>query len=171
MLKDYKGKRDFAKSPEPAGSAASDGERQDKTQPLTFVIQKHVARRLHYDFRLEIDGVLVSWAVPKGPSLNPGEKRLAVMTEDHPLEYAHFEGVIPKKQYGSGSVIIWDQGTYTPDDEGKLSWHNRSQAQERMRQGLSKGKLSFLLKGARLQGSWTLVRLKNKEKEWLLIKH
>jgi bifunctional non-homologous end joining protein LigD len=171
MLKDYNEKRNFGKTPEPTGSTDLAGAWQEATKPLIFVVQKHAARRLHYDFRLEIDGVLVSWAVPKGPSLDPGEKRLAVMTEDHPLEYAGFEGIIPNKQYGAGSVIIWDQGIYTPDEEGNLAWDDRVEAQNRMRQGLQKGKLSFLLQGKKLHGSWTLVRLKNNEKDWLLIKH
>jgi bifunctional non-homologous end joining protein LigD len=171
MLKDYNKKRDFAKTPEPAGSTVSAADRHKETKPLTFVIQKHAARQLHYDFRLEIDGVLVSWAVPKGPSLDPGVKRFAVITEDHPLEYASFEGMIPQKQYGAGSVIIWDHGNYTPDEDGILSWNDRTEAQKRMREGLQKGKLSFTLEGKKLQGSWTLVRLKNKERDWLLIKH
>ena len=175
MLPEYKRKRDFKITPEPPGADKSSGERDDSSldngASLTFVIQKHHARRLHYDFRLEIDGVLVSWAVPKGPSLNPAEKRFAVMTEDHPLEYAQFEGVIPERQYGAGEVIIWDRGTYSPDEELKYSWQNKLEASARMRDGLGRGKLSFHLKGGKLEGSWTLVKLHNKEKEWLLIKH
>ncbi len=170
MLKEYKRKRDFGETPEPGGEPSKRAKAGPK-QALTYVIQKHAARRLHYDFRLEIDGVLVSWAVPKGPSLNPAEKRLAVMTEDHPLAYASFEGVIPEKQYGAGPVIIWDTGVYSPDDAGKLSWGNRQEAQDRMREGLRLGKLSFFLDGAKLKGCWTLVKLKNTEKDWLLIKH
>src|SRR6185369_10257559 len=110
MLKEYHRKRDFDITPEPSGL---DKKHPGKFESLTFVIQKHAARRLHYDFRLEIDGVMVSWAVPKGPSLDPAEKRLAVMTEDHPMEYAEFEGIIPEKQYGAGEVIIWDRGLYS----------------------------------------------------------
>lgn len=166
MLKEYNSKRDFKKTPEPSGKAPS------KSQgALKFVIQKHAARRLHYDFRLEIDGVLVSWAVPKGPALDPAEKRLAVQTEDHPMDYGDFEGIIPKGEYGGGEVIVWDSGTYTPDEEGKLSWHDRADAQKRMREGLKKGKISIFLEGTKLRGSWTLVKLKKTEKEWLLIKH
>ncbi|MBS1954315.1 MAG: non-homologous end-joining DNA ligase [Cyanobacteria bacterium SZAS-4] len=166
MLKEYNSKRDFKKTPEPSGKAPS------KSQgALKFVIQKHAARRLHYDFRLEIDGVLVSWAVPKGPALDPAEKRLAVQTEDHPMDYGNFEGIIPKGEYGGGEVIVWDSGTYTPDEEGKLSWHNRDEAQQRMRDGFKKGKISIFLEGNKLRGSWTLVKLKKTEKEWLLIKH
>ncbi|MDR3613712.1 MAG: non-homologous end-joining DNA ligase [Candidatus Obscuribacterales bacterium] len=173
MLQEYKRKRDFKITPEPAGSEKSVTEdRKKKTHnALTFVIQKHAATRLHYDFRLEIDGVMVSWAVPKGPSTNTSDKRLAVMTEDHPMEYSSFEGIIPDKQYGAGEVIIWDQGTYSPD-EGKIySWDDKDVANKRMRDDVEKGKLSFYLKGEKLEGSWTLVRLHGKEKEWLLIKH
>ena len=165
MLDEYKRKRDFKLTPEPAAHvAANAGE-------LKFVIQKHAARRLHYDFRLEIDGVLVSWAVPKGPSLNPAEKRLAVQTEDHPLDYAQFEGVIPAGEYGGGPVIIWDEGTYSPDGGGNTSWGDRDEAQKRMREGIKKGKISIFLKGHKLQGSWTLFRLANKDKDWILMKH
>jgi bifunctional non-homologous end joining protein LigD len=166
MLKEYNRKRDFKKTPEPSGKppVEVDG-------PLKFVIQKHDARRLHYDFRLEIDGVLVSWAVPKGPALDPKEKRLAVQTEDHPMDYGDFEGVIPKGEYGGGEVIVWDSGVYTPDEDGKLSWDDRGEAQKRMREGLKKGKISIFLEGSKLRGSWTLVKLKKTEKEWLLIKH
>jgi bifunctional non-homologous end joining protein LigD len=170
MLREYKRKRDFQITPEPSGAETKSG-KQKGTKSLSFVIQKHDARRLHYDFRLEVDGVMVSWAVPKGPSLNPADKRLAVMTEDHPMEYSSFEGIIPEKQYGAGEVIIWDHGIYSPDEGEVYSWDDKKDANARMRAGLEKGKLSFYLKGEKIEGSWTLVRLHGKEKEWLLIKH
>jgi bifunctional non-homologous end joining protein LigD len=166
MLEQYREKRDFGRTPEPppGTDVADEG-------PLTFVVQKHAASRLHYDFRLEIDGVLKSWPIPKGPSFNPDDKRMAVMVEDHPLDYGPFEGVIPKGEYGAGQVIVWDAGTYSPDEGGKLSFGDREESQERMRDGLARGKLSFLLRGRKLRGSWTLVKTKRAENEWLLIKH
>ncbi|MEX1253932.1 MAG: DNA ligase D [Dehalococcoidia bacterium] len=164
-LDDYGRKRDFKRTPEP-GPQHRPGE-----GPLTFVIQKHAARRLHYDFRLELDGVLLSWSVPKGPSLDPDDKKLAVMVEDHPLDYASFEGVIPKGEYGAGQVIVWDNGTYSPDEGGVLSFHDRAEAEERMRADLAKGKLSITLRGHNLRGSWTLVKTARAERDWLLIKH
>ena len=166
MLERYGQKRDFDRTPEPGPDAKRDGR-----GPLIFVIQKHAATRLHYDFRFEVDGVLKSWPVPKGPSLNPDDKRLAVMVEDHPLDYASFEGVIPKGEYGAGQVIVWDAGTYSPDEDGKLSFGDRDEAQARMREGLQKGKFSIFVRGRKLKGSWTLVRTKRAENEWLLIKH
>ncbi|MBA3857403.1 MAG: hypothetical protein C0507_10890 [Cyanobacteria bacterium PR.3.49] len=171
MLKEYKRKRDFKITPEPSGAEKTTKKRSRKNQSLSFVIQKHDATRLHYDFRLEIDGVMVSWAVPKGPSLSSKDKRLAMMTEDHPMEYSDFEGIIPEKQYGAGEVIIWDRGIYSPDEDEEYSWDDKEDANARMRKGLKRGKLSFYLKGEKLEGSWTLVRLHGKEKEWLLIKH
>lgn len=164
-LEEYRDKRDFQRTPEPPPElTANQG-------PLTFVVQKHHARQLHYDFRLELDGVLKSWSVPKGPSLDPQEKRLAVMVEGHPLGYAAFEGVIPKGAYGAGEVIVWDNGAYFPENEGRSFFTDRAAAEEAMRQGLEKGKLSFTLRGHKLKGSWTLVKMHNREKEWLLMKH
>ena len=157
-LTEYKRKRDFGKTPEPAGAAV-----RPRTAPsLSFVIQKHAARRLHYDFRLELDGVLKSWAVPKGPSADPGEKRLAVHVEDHPLEYGGFEGVIPEGQYGAGPSMIWDRGSWTPLDPDP-------------RAAYAKGTLKFALHGQKLHGKWALVRMggahAGRDKEnWLLIK-
>ncbi len=166
MTEEYTKKRRFDRTPEPAMRQA--GEREG---PLTFVVQKHAARRLHYDFRLEVDGVLKSWAVTKGPSTDPGEKRLAVMVEDHPIDYASFEGSIPAGEYGAGQVIVWDRGTYSPDEGGELLFDNRSLAEEKMRKGMAEGKLSFTLRGDKLKGSWTLVKMHNQDKNWLLIKH
>jgi len=154
-LRDYTTKRDFSKTSEPRG-----GRRKPAGNALTFVIQKHAARRLHYDLRLELDGTLKSWAVAKGPSLVPGEKRLAIHVEDHPLDYGGFEGVIPKGQYGAGSVIVWDRGTWTPEGDPH--------------EGLAKGHLSFTLDGRKLKGHWHLVRMRKRPREkqesWLLIK-
>ena len=154
-LKEYKRKRRFDSTPEPAG-----------TRPLhrgsDFVVQEHHARRLHYDFRLEVNGVMKSWAVPKGPSMNPSDKRLAIQTEDHPLEYAKFEGEIPQGNYGAGDVIIWDNGTF--EAEGNLS----------AQQQLDRGELKFILHGKKLTGSFVLVKIRSREpgkQEWLLIKH
>ena len=153
-LGEYQKKRRFDRTPEPAGKIHGDGNR-------VFVIQKHAATRLHYDLRLEVDGVLKSWAVPKGPSLNPQDKRLAVQVEDHPFEYRKFEGSIPEGQYGAGEVIIWDQGTYSP--EGGMS----------ARDQLARGELKFELHGEKLRGSFVLVKLRKQgtKNEWLLIKH
>jgi bifunctional non-homologous end joining protein LigD len=164
-LTEYSAKRTFTATPEPAPAASTVG-----TGPLLFVVQQHSARRLHYDFRLECDGVLKSWAVPKGPSVDPNEKRLAVLVEDHPYDYASFEGVIPPGQYGAGEVIVWDCGVYSPDEGGATWFHDRGQAERQVREGLDKGKLSFLLRGEKLKGSFALVRTKD-AKQWLLIKH
>jgi len=161
-LSQYSAKRRFEATPEPAPKLAT-----EQGGPLLFVVQQHRARRMHYDFRLESDGVLLSWAVPKGPSLDRNEKRLAVHVEDHPYDYASFEGVIPPKQYGAGEVIVWDCGVYSPDEDG-LWFHDREQAQRRIRDGMEKGKLSFQLRGVKLKGSFALVRTKQ---SWLLIKH
>jgi bifunctional non-homologous end joining protein LigD len=170
-LSEYSAKRTFTATPEPPAAATA-----PDRGPLMFVVQMHRATRLHYDFRLECDGVLKSWAVPKGPSLNPADKRMAVMTEDHPYDYGSFEGVIPPKQYGAGEVIVWDCGVYTPDEapDGSRteSWfHDRAQAERRVREGLAKGKLSITLRGEKLKGSFALVRMAKDPKTWLLIKH
>jgi bifunctional non-homologous end joining protein LigD len=161
----YAAKRTFTRTPEPGPKVAS-----ARHGPLLFVVQKHAARRLHYDFRLELDGVLKSWAVPKGPSLQVGEKRLAVEVEDHPFEYASFEGVIPEKQYGAGNVIVWDCGVYSPDEDGEYYFSDRREAEKRVRSELEQGKLSFFLRGEKLKGSFALVRTKQ-DKSWLLLKH
>jgi bifunctional non-homologous end joining protein LigD len=164
-LPEYRKKRDFEKTSEPAPGVAPTGGR------LMYVIQKHDATRLHYDFRLEFDGALKSWPIPRGPSLDPQEKRLAVMVEDHPLDYASYEGVIPKGEYGAGPVIVWDAGTYSPDEEG-LFFNDREEAERQMIEGLAKGKLSVFLQGQKLQGSFTLVKIGGGgPKDWLFIKH
>ncbi len=170
----YRQKRDFAKTPEPASGAPD-----DVHTDLTFVVQQHAATRMHWDFRLEMDGVLVSWAVPRGPSLDPKEKRMAAHVEDHPYDYGAFEGVIPKGNYGAGQVIVWDTGTYSPDEKGAYSWGDPAGGSARMRAELEAGKLSFTLRGKKLRGSWTLVRTARPDgrpsgrdpKDWLLIKH
>jgi bifunctional non-homologous end joining protein LigD len=153
-LSTYWKKRDFKVTAEPRGEVARPGKQ------LSFVIQKHAASRLHYDFRLELDGTLVSWAVPKGPSLDPQVRRMAVHVEDHPLSYASFEGVIPKGQYGAGTVEVWDRGEWEPIGDA--------------REGLRKGKLKFRMHGEKLRGGWNLVRINSKKDErqepWLLIK-
>src|SRR5258708_1417189 len=164
-LSEYSAKRKFEATPEPGPALPA-----KRAGPLLFVVQQHSARRLHYDFRLECDGVLKSWAVPKGPSLDPSEKRLAVQTEDHPFDYASFEGVIPPGQYGAGEVIVWDCGVYTPDEGQKYWFHDPKEAERQVRQGLEKGKLSFLLRGEKVKGSFGLVRTAGK-KNWLLLKH
>jgi bifunctional non-homologous end joining protein LigD len=165
MLETYAKKRDFKKTTEPSGK-----EKVATGNELTFVIQKHSASRLHYDFRLECGGVLLSWAVPKGPSLDPAIKRLAVMVEDHPVSYVGFEVIIPSGKYCAGEVIVWDTGKYCPDSalQQKLS---RKQQEKAIKEGLAGGKLAFTLFGKKLQGSWTLVKTRRSEKEWLLIKH
>ena len=164
-LTEYSAKRTFTATPEPAPAVPATG-----SGPLLFVVQQHAARQLHYDFRLECEGVLKSWAVPKGPALDPSEKRLAVQTEDHPYDYASFEGVIPAGQYGAGEVIVWDCGVYSPDEGGATWFHDRGEAERQVMEGLEKGKLSFLLRGEKLKGSFALVRTKDR-KQWLLIKH
>src|SRR6185503_2225104 len=163
-LSEYSAKRSFDVTPEPAAAVPA-----TRSGPLLFVIQQHSATRMHYDLRLECDGVLKSWAVPKGPSLDPAEKRLAVQTEDHPFDYASFEGIIPPKQYGAGEVIVWDCGVYSPDEEA--DWvASREEAERQVREGLEKGKLGVFLRGEKVKGSFALVRTKD-QKTWLLIKH
>lgn len=156
----YKQKRDFRVSSEPTSG-------KNKSTKLSFVVQRHKASQLHYDFRLEMEGVLKSWAVPKGPSMNPADKRLAMMVEDHPYDYKDFKGVIPEG-YGAGIVEIWDKGTYTPvDEKGNII------EEKKLKASLKAGSIKFSLKGKKLQGEFALVRLKNIEKgnSWLLIKH
>src|SRR5450631_3029303 len=156
-LKTYREKRDFRKTAEPAGEA-----RRARAGGRRYLIQKHDATRLHFDFRLEHDGVLLSWAVTRGPSFDPKDKRLAVHVEDHPLEYGDFEGTIPEGNYGGGTVMLWDEGTWAPVGEPD--------------EGLAKGDFKFILDGERLKGKWVLVRIKNnrdkrsKADNWLLIK-
>src|SRR2546421_4506833 len=161
-LTEYSAKRSFSATPEPAPAAV-----EARNGPLLFVVQQHSARRMHYDFRLECDGVLLSWAVPKGPSLDRNDKRLAMQTEDHPYDYASFEGVIPPKQYGAGEVIVWDCGVYSPDEQGTC-FADREAAQRHVREGLAKGKLSFELRGEKVKGSFALVRTTKDPKSWLL---
>lgn len=156
-LEKYRQKRDFRVSPEPKGAKT-----KSKARSLLYVIQKHRATQLHYDFRLEHNGVLLSWAIPKGPSLDPGVKRLAMQVEDHPVEYGSFEGVIPEGEYGGGTVMLWDRGSWDPEVSD-------------VDQALQKGDLKFALNGKKLHGSWALVRTRgfggSKKPSWLLIKH
>ena len=167
MPKTYGQKRNFQVTPEPAWSK----EKGTPSAPLTFVVHKHESRRLHFDLRLENDGVLKSWAVPKGISLDPADKHLAVMVEDHPFDYGSFEGVIPEGQYGAGKVTIWDKGTYSPEHEGKHYFDDREAAEKLVREGISKGELKVFFRGNILKGSFVLIRLKTTEKNWLIIKH
>ena len=159
-LEKYRAKRDFTQSPEPSGDPRAKGRH---SKALSFCVQKHLASHLHYDFRLEYDGVLLSWAVPKGPSLDPATKRLAMHVEDHPVEYGDFEGVIPSG-YGAGIVMLWDSGTWTPEVDD-------------IDAALKKGDLKFTLDGYKLKGSWVLVRTGGNRwgggdgRSWLLIKH
>jgi len=158
-LEEYRRKRKLAETPEPAGSE------QPPDYGCIFVVQKHAARRLHYDFRLAVGGVLASWAVPRGPSMNPADKRLAIRTEDHPLEYADFEGMIPEGQYGAGTVMVWDRGDYEPKDGVPPE------------EQLARGKIDVVLHGEKLRGGFTLIRTgrspadPGEGKRWLLVKH
>jgi bifunctional non-homologous end joining protein LigD len=156
----YKSKRNFTLSPEPEGKIIKDA------LALSFVVQRHKASHLHYDFRLEMDGVLKSWAVPKGPSMNPKDKRLAMMVEDHPYSYKDFKGVITSG-YGAGIVEIWDNGKYADIESSE-----KSSAEKKLKAGLKAGNLKFTLSGKKLKGEFALVKLKGKqENAWLLIKH
>jgi len=148
-LKEYQQKGRFTKTTEPAP------QKKSSRSGKLFVVQKHRASHLHYDLRLEIDGVLKSWAVPKGPSLDPAVRRLAMAVEDHPIDYADFEGIIPEGEYGGGTVMVWDRGTYIPESQ--------------MTSDFGRGELKFTLQGVKLKGSWVLVRTKGRQ--WLLIKH
>ncbi len=165
-LSEYRRKRDFARTPEPDG-----GDLPARAGPLTFMVHKHAASRLHYDLRLELDGVLKSWALPKGPSANPDDKRFSAATEDHPLSYASFEGVIPKGEYGAGPSLVWDAGAFSPDEKGKTYWDDREGAEAELRRGIEAGKVSVTFRGKKLRGSWALVRMKDKADEWLVLKH
>jgi len=170
-LATYHEKRNFKASPEPRGDAKTDAKKRAKAKTLFFCVQKHLASHLHYDFRLEHNGVLLSWAVPKGPSLNPADKRLSMRVEDHPFDYGEFEGVIPSG-YGAGIVLLWDKGTWKPAD-----------GFEDIDKALDDGELKFELTGVKLKGSWVLVRTRGgawgkpaldergRSRSWLLIKH
>jgi bifunctional non-homologous end joining protein LigD len=180
QLVEYRRKRDFTRTAEPPGEPRAGQRRKNATRAstarkaprkapkLAYVIQKHAASHLHYDLRLELDGVMKSWAVPKGPSLDPAVKRLAMQVEDHPIDYNTFEGTIPKGEYGGGTVMVWDRGTYSyggSDDVDPV---------EGLRRGYAKGDFKFVLEGNRLSGSWVLVRTRRgdpKRAQWLLIKH
>jgi bifunctional non-homologous end joining protein LigD len=168
QLTEYRRKRDFDRTGEPAGGSSSRTKRP-KDKQLEFVIQKHAATRLHFDLRLELDGVMKSWAVPKGPSPDPTIKRLAMQVEDHPVEYNTFEGTIPKGEYGGGTVMLWDQGWYEPEKGG---------GENGVREGYRKGDLKVVFHGKRMKGSWVLVRTRgwgssgdSGKPSWLLIKH
>jgi bifunctional non-homologous end joining protein LigD len=158
-LAKYRAKRNFRKSPEPKGGKGGRG--------LIFVVQKHYASHLHYDVRLQHKGALVSWAVPKGPPRTAGIKRLAIHVEDHPLDYARFEGVIPKGNYGAGKVEIWDKGTYLSSDTA-----SKAESERRFAEGMKKGHIAVVLQGKKLKGQYDLIRLKRgpKDNAWLLIK-
>src|SRR5262245_668485 len=161
-LQSYRAKRDLRRTPEPGGART-----KKARSPLIFVVHRHHASHLHYDFRLEMKGVLKSWAVPKGPSMNPDDKRLAMLVEDHPFDYKDFEGIIPEGNYGAGTVIIWDEGTYEPAG-------NKSSIEDQEKlllKGFYSGKLSIVLKGKKLKGEFALVQAKGRgDNGWLLIK-
>lgn len=159
-LYEYKQKRDFEKTQEPVANKKKEETLREKYGTPLFVIQKHNASSLHYDLRLEIDGALKSWAIPKGPSTDPGEKRLAIETEDHPIAYALFEGIIPEDHYGAGSVLVWDIGTYSTESEDSL------------KDQYEQGRIEFFLQGEKLTGGYALIQAKlgNKDENWLLVK-
>ena len=170
QLTEYRKKRDFGRTAEPAGGAGGSAKKKRRsTSTLAFVIQKHAASHLHYDLRLELDGVMKSWAVPKGPAPDPSIKRLAMQVEDHPIEYNTFEGTIPQGEYGGGTVMLWDRGTYEPEKGG---------GEDGVREGYRKGDLKIVFHGKRMKGSWVLVRTRGwggggsgGKPSWLLIKH
>lgn len=171
-LSKYKSMRSKNRTPEPFTSRGTDPKK------LFFVVQKHDATALHYDFRLEVGGVMPSWAVPKGPSLDPTKKRLAMKTEDHPIDYRHFEGVIPEGEYGAGQVIIWDEGTYFPEAEvsngQRIEVKGKIEGEKVMDEGIKRGEVKFSLNGKRLKGSFALFKTRgfgNRDNAWLLIKH
>src|SRR3979411_133306 len=169
QLAEYRRKRDFGQTQEPSGELTPDTGRPGR---LRFVIQKHAARQLHFDLRLELDGVMKSWAVPKGPSLDPSVKRLAMQVEDHPIDYNTFEGTIPKGEYGGGTVMLWDRGTYSSDVAT-----SPDEEEAPIREGLKRGDLKITFHGERLHGSYALIRMKfardgsSSKPQWLLIKH
>lgn len=171
-LEKYNKKRDFKKTKEPAGKKpAAKASKKPVKGKLIFVIQKHDASHLHYDFRLELDGVLLSWAVPKGPSLDPSIKRLAMMVEDHPFDYKDFEGIIPDGNYGAGEVIVWDKGEYIPLGGGESKEEN----EKILRKMLHKGDLKFVMLGKKVKGEFALVKMhtvknNSKDNSWLLLK-
>jgi bifunctional non-homologous end joining protein LigD len=158
-LATYNKKRNFKKTSEPKGKKSA-------RENSRFVVQRHDASHLHYDFRLELGGVLKSWAVPKGPSMNPADKRLAVMVEDHPVSYIGFEGIIPEGNYGAGTVEVWDSGLFIPIDK-----EHQLLSEAQALKALKNGELKILMQGKKLEGEFVLVRLHNDEKNWLLIKH
>lgn len=167
QLTEYRRKRDFGKTAEPEGGAAT--RKRGTAKRLDFVIQKHAASHLHFDLRLELDGVMKSWAVPKGPAPDPSIKRLAMQVEDHPVEYNTFEGTIPEGEYGGGTVMLWDRGWYEPEKGG---------GEDGVREGMKKGDLKIVFHGKRMKGSWVLVRTRGwggggsgSKPSWLLIKH
>ena len=161
-LNSYFEKRNFSTTNEPMGPGS------ESKPELVFVVQKHAASHLHYDFRLELNGVLKSWAIPKGPSMNPDHKRLAIMVEDHPYDYKDFEGIIPEGNYGAGKVIVWDNGTYRLADNEII---NKENAEKVISTHLDEGHLSFILEGKKLKGEFSIIKLKGrKDNSWLLIK-